>query len=233
MKSRLAFLIRAALMLLVWWVFWFAFTSPLSDEVNLAVLTGLPFLVLPIVWLGRAYLERHRSIGAATWTTTFVHFALMMPLGIPLVRAIATHDDWVGWRIPVPSWIGLVLVLFTGSAFLLVVGNLALKGLGAPFFIALSRKVATGWLYAWTRNPMVLAALALLISLGLWYQSTFFILWALVLFVPALLVFIKVYEEEELAVRFGTSYLDYKARTPMLFPRKPKMNRQAFGASSQ
>lgn len=233
MKSRLAFLIRAALMLLVWWVFWFAFTSPLSDEVNLAVLTGLPFLVLPIVWLGRAYLERHRSIGAATWTTTFVHFALMMPLGIPLVRAIATHGDWVGWRIPVPSWIGLALVLLTGSAFLFVVANLALKGLGAPFFIALSRKVATDWLYAWTRNPMVLAGLALLVSLGLWYQSTFFILWALVIFAPALLVFVKVYEEEELAIRFGASYLAYKARTPMLFPRKPKMNRQAFGASSQ
>jgi protein-S-isoprenylcysteine O-methyltransferase Ste14 len=96
-----------------------------------------------------------------------------------------------------------------------------LKGLGAPFAIALSRKLAVDWLYAWTRNPMLLAGLALLISLGIWFQSTLFVLWALLLFAPALLFFEKVYEERELEIRFGASYLAYKSRTPMLFPRKP------------
>jgi protein-S-isoprenylcysteine O-methyltransferase Ste14 len=31
-----------------------------------------------------------------------------------------------------------------------------------------------------------------------------------------------VYEERELELRFGASYLEYKSRTPMLFPRKPR-----------
>ncbi len=100
--------------------------------------------------------------------------------------------------------------------------NLALKGLGAPFAIALSRKLAVDWLYAWTRNPMVLAALAFLLSLGIWFQSALFVLWVLILFAPALLFFVKVYEERELEIRFGASYLEYKSRTPMLFPRKPR-----------
>ena len=100
--------------------------------------------------------------------------------------------------------------------------NLALKGLGAPFAIALSKKLAVDWLYAWTRNPMVLAALAFLLSLGIWFQSALFVLWVLILFAPALLVFVKVYEERELEVRFGASYQEYKSRTPMLFPRKPR-----------
>jgi hypothetical protein len=39
----------------------------------------------------------------------------------------------------------------------LVVFNLALKGLGAPFVMAPHR---TDWLNAWTRNPMVLSAFA-------------------------------------------------------------------------
>jgi protein-S-isoprenylcysteine O-methyltransferase Ste14 len=39
---------------------------------------------------------------------------------------------------------------------------------------------------------------------------------------PALLIFIKVYEERELEIRFGDPYLAYKERTPMLIPCKPK-----------
>jgi protein-S-isoprenylcysteine O-methyltransferase Ste14 len=100
--------------------------------------------------------------------------------------------------------------------------NLAVRGLGAPFFIALSRRVATDWMYAWTRNPMVLTILAFFLSLGIWFQSLLFVLWVTILFSPALLTFVKVFEERELEIRFGASYLDYKSRTPMLFPRRPK-----------
>jgi protein-S-isoprenylcysteine O-methyltransferase Ste14 len=121
----------------------------------------------------------------------------------------------------VPTAIGWTLVIITGAASVLAVLNLALKGLGAPFFIALSQKLAVDWMYAWTRNPMVLAALAFFISLGIWFQSVLFTLWVLVLFAPALLFFVKVYEERELELRFGASYLEYKSRTPMLFPRRP------------
>jgi protein-S-isoprenylcysteine O-methyltransferase Ste14 len=116
----------------------------------------------------------------------------------------------------------LALVIITGAAFLLTVINLALKGLGAPFFIALTQKLAADWLYAWTRNPMLLAALAFFLSMGIWFQSMLFVLWVLILLAPALLVFVKVYEERELEIRFGASYREYKSRTPMLLPRRPK-----------
>jgi protein-S-isoprenylcysteine O-methyltransferase Ste14 len=69
---------------------------------------------------------------------------------------------------------------------------------------------------------MLLAALAFFLSLGIWFQSVLFVLWVLILFAPALLFFVKVYEERELEIRFGESYLEYKSRTPMLFPRRPK-----------
>jgi protein-S-isoprenylcysteine O-methyltransferase Ste14 len=97
-----------------------------------------------------------------------------------------------------------------------------LKGLGAPFFISLSEKLAVDWMYAWTRNPMLLAAFAFFLSLGIWFQSTLFVFWVLIFVIPAFLFFVKVYEEKELEFRFGTSYLEYKSRTPMLFPRRPK-----------
>jgi protein-S-isoprenylcysteine O-methyltransferase Ste14 len=222
MRQFTEFPIRAALLAFIWFVWRLALIAPLSNAVNLSIIMGGVLLVFPLVWLGRKILDRQQTISRVAWTTTFVQAALMFPLGVPTVRAIATHRDWPGWVLPVPSEIGLVLVIITGAASLLTVINLALKGLGAPFFIAFSRKLASDWLYAWTRNPMVLAILAFFVSLGIWLQSVLFVLWVLILFAPALLFFVKVYEERELEIRFGPSYLEYKSKTPMLLPRRPK-----------
>ena len=216
------FLLRVALFAFILFVLWWASNAPLSNAVNLSVIVGGVLLTFPLVQLGRKILDRGQTASRVAWTTTFVHLALGFTLGVPIVRAVTTHQDWSGWVIPVRSGIGLALVIVSGTVFSLTVVNLALKGFGAPFFIALSRKLAADWLYAWTRNPMVLAVLAFLLSLGIWFQSVLFVLWVLLLFAPALLVFVKVYEERELEIRFGPRYLEYKSRTPMLFPRRPK-----------
>jgi len=211
--------ILLAIILILWWC---VLNAPLSKVMNLSIILGGVLLTFPLVWFGRKILDRHHSISHTIWITTFVHFGLGFTFGIPIVRALSTHHDWSGWVLPVPSVIGLILVIITGIALFLTVLNLALKGFGAPFFIKLSEKLAADWMYAWTRNPMVLAVLSFLLSLGIWFQSLLFLLWGLLLFAPALLFFIKVYEERELEFRFGASYLDYKSKTPMLFPRKPK-----------
>jgi protein-S-isoprenylcysteine O-methyltransferase Ste14 len=216
------FVARVALLALVWAVLWWALEAPLSNVMNLSIIVGGMLLTLPLVWLGRKMLDKQPTMSRAVWATTFVHFALGFTFGVPIVRAVSTHQDWSGWVLQVPSVIGLALVIITGAAFLLTVANLALKGFGAPFFVALSRKLAADWLYSWTRNPMALAALAFFVSLGIWFRSLLFVLWVLVLFAPALLFFLKVYEERELEIRFGASYREYKSRTPMLFPRRPR-----------
>jgi protein-S-isoprenylcysteine O-methyltransferase Ste14 len=213
--------VRIALLVFIWIVWWWMLNVPLSNVMNLSIIVGGVLLTFPLIWFGRKILDRHQTASGVAWITTFVHYALGITFGVPVVRAMVTHRDWSGWVLPVPADIGLWLVIITGAASLLTVVNLALKGLGAPFAIALSRKLAVDWLYAWTRNPMVLAALAFFLSLGIWFQSALFVLWVLILFVPALFFFLKVYEERELELRFGTSYVEYKSRTPMLWPRKP------------
>lgn len=225
MKRVIEFGFRIVLLALIWLIWWWALETPLSNVMNLSIIVAGVLLTFPLVWLGRKILDRHKTMGHAVWATTFVHFALGFTFGVPIIRAVTTHQAWHGRVLPVPSEIGLALVLITGATFSLVVINLAIKGFGAPFFIALSRKLAADWLYAWTRNPMVLAGLTLLLSLGLWFQSAFFMLWVLILFAPALLFFVKVYEERELELRFGASYLEYKSKTPMFFPRKPEFKR--------
>ena len=221
MRQLIEFPVRVALLAFVWLILWWAAVTPLSRAVNLSIIVGGVLLTFPLVWLGRKVLDRHPTTGGAVWTTTFVHVALGFTFGVPIVRAVTTHRDWPGWVLPVPSEIGLILVVGTGAACFLTVVNLALKAFGAPFFIALSRKLTADWLYAWTRNPMVLAALSWFLALGIWFQSALFVVWVLVVFAPALLFFVKVYEERELEFRFGASYLEYKSRTPMLFPRRP------------
>jgi protein-S-isoprenylcysteine O-methyltransferase Ste14 len=222
MKRRSEILIKVTLMVVIWVAWWWAIQTPLSPIMNVWVMVGGLLLVFPLIWLSRKMLERHPTPVGVAWITTLVHFSLGLLLGVPILRAVLTHQDWVGWKLPVPSAIGMALVILTGAAVLLTVVNLALRGSGAPFFIALSEKLAVDWLYAWTRNPMVLAGLAFLVSLGIWYQSALFVLWTLGLFAPALLFFIRFYEELELKLRFGASYLEYKAKTPMLWPKKPK-----------
>jgi protein-S-isoprenylcysteine O-methyltransferase Ste14 len=188
-----------------------------------AVLIVAPvLLVFPVVWAGRRLLGARPSAEHVARITAFVHFVLMILFGTAVVEALKTGREWPGGSIPVPAGIGLVLLWLTGLATALTVVNLAIRGLGAPFAIALSRRLATDWLYRWTRNPMVLAVLAWLLSFGVWIRSGLFLLWVLLLVTPAWLVFLKAYEERELEIRFGEPYLDYKARTSMLLPRKPK-----------
>jgi protein-S-isoprenylcysteine O-methyltransferase Ste14 len=219
MKHLLWAFARIALFVFVLWLWVWVLDQRLSIGVNLSIIVGGILLVFPVVWSERKMLDRKPTLSRVTWITTFVHYAVVLLLGLSLFRAVVTHQEWSGWTLPVPTEIGLVLVLITGAAALLTVVNLALKGLGAPFAIAPSRKLVVGWMYAWTRNPMVLATLAFFLSLGLWFRSLLFVLWVLFLIVPALVFIVKVYEERELELRFGTTYVEYKSRTPMLFPR--------------
>ena len=222
MKHAIELLLKIALLVFTWIIWLWVLNEPFSNIANLSVIVGGVLLVMPIAWLGRQILDKQPTPGRTAWITTFVHYGVGILFGAAIIRAVSTHQDWSGWTIPVPVGVGLLLVIVTGIAVLSTVVNLALKGFGAPFAIALSRKLAVDWLYAWTRNPMVLAVLAFLLSLGIWFQSALFVLWVLILFAPALLFFVKVYEERELGSRFGASYLEYKSRTPMLFPRRPR-----------
>jgi len=193
-----------------------------SPLVNLVCIIGTLLAIFPTVWIGRRLLDIKPTREQVARVTTAVHTILMVLFGIAIIKAIQKGKTWPGLLIPIPHILGIVLVYSTGAVTLLTVVNLALRGLGAPFAIALSRRLATDWLYSWTRNPMVLATLAWLIAMGLWLQSTLFVVWVLVLVAPAWMVFLKVYEERELEIRFGEAYLAYKAKIPFLWPRRPQ-----------
>ena len=111
-----------AIILTIWWL---VLNAQFSNVINLSIIVGGVLLSFPLVWLGRKILDRHQTTGHAVWTTTFVHFGLGFTFGVPIVLALTTHHNWSGWMLPVPSVIGLILVIITGTASFLTVVNLA------------------------------------------------------------------------------------------------------------
>jgi protein-S-isoprenylcysteine O-methyltransferase Ste14 len=185
------------------------------------LVVGAVLLVFPVVWFATRLLGKNPSEDRLLWTTGILHLVLMVLFGVSVIEAVRLFQLDAGPSIPVPPVVGLALMAINGFLALLSVANLAISGLGAPFAIALSRRLAVGWMYRWTRNPMVLFTLATLLSAALYLQSLWFALWVLLLATPAWIYFLKTYEEKELGWRFGESYRKYRASTPFLLPKKP------------
>lgn len=185
-------------------------------------------LLVPVIFGGRWCLDHCQSFRRANLVTLVVHYLVAILFGSALIAAARlaqetlSGPELVSLNPPIPRLLGILIMLISGIVLVVVIVNLALKGLGAPFAALLTRQVVTDWLYAWTRNPMVLSALAFLVGLGLWLESGLFIIWVLVVVSPVLMVYLRIFEEKELELRFGAEYLAYKARTPLLFPRRPK-----------
>lgn len=178
-------------------------------------------LAFPTVWVARKALDVRPTPFRLNWVTSIVHFALMVFYGACFIEAAKLFSVYRGIVLSVPASAALLLVSVSAGCLALTVLNLALRGLGAPFAIALSRRLAADWMYGWTRNPMVLCTLATLISIGIYLQSLFFVAWTLLLVAPSLIYYLKVYEERELELRFGESYIRYRAKTAFLWPRRP------------
>jgi protein-S-isoprenylcysteine O-methyltransferase Ste14 len=187
------------------------------------IIIGGVIAVAPISSAGGLILDKYPTAKHTFWLNIIIHFSIMICLGAGIIRAILSAESWKGVIIPFPKEVSFIFLILSGLFTMLTVIYLALRGLGAPFaLIANSKYLVSEWLYARTRNPMVLAILLFLFSLGLFFQSAGFILWVLTLVLPAWIFFLKIYEEKELEIRFGKTYLEYKTRTPLLVPFSSK-----------
>jgi protein-S-isoprenylcysteine O-methyltransferase Ste14 len=202
---------------------WRIIQVSVDDRLYLSGIMIVPnLLVFPAVWTAWKIVARNSSPDRLAWTTSILHIVLMIFFGASIIASIRVFLVWSDRLLPLPAGVGIILLVITGIFLALTVLNLAISGLGAPFAIALSKRLANRWMYAYTRNPMVLCTLAVLISAGIYFQSLFYIIWVVLLVTPAFIYFLHAYEERELEARFGTSYLVYKDKTSFLWPRKQK-----------
>lgn len=156
-----------------------------------------------------------------------LHFLFWVGVGPPIVwgafnPGLSNYDQVLGLP-PLPRYSALFFVgfigLMIGMAFILASNvNLWFFGKGANAFF-LTRKLVVTNIYAWTRNPMSLGLYMVFLGTGLLVRSTSITLGTLLVLVPVHIFFLKYFEEKELELRIGLSYLDYKKRVPFLFPR--------------
>ena len=73
--------------------------------------------------------------------------------------------------------------------------------------------------YAYSRNPMLSGIFLLLFGLSFAFQSMSLLFIFTPLFILMNVMELKAIEEPELAMRLGNTYLEYKKKTPMFFPR--------------
>lgn len=171
-------------------------------------------------------LRRRPSADRAERYSRVMHLLFFLGLGAPfLVAAVSpglTHlDALVGLPplpLPVLRWaIGGLLAL--PGLFLLGASNRLLRsrGDGANAFRLTRRVVATD-IYGRTRNPMSLGYYLACVSLALLLGSSLLLGYVLVGVIPAHLLFLRFFEERELALRLGESYTAYQRAVPFLLP---------------
>lgn len=90
------------------------------------------------------------------------------------------------------------------------------KGTLAPW--SPTRKLITGGMYGYVRNPMIMGVLTVLIGQSIAIMSLNILIWTGIFFLINNLFFV-VYEEPNLEKKFGDEYREYKKNVPRWIPR--------------
>lgn len=138
------------------------------------------------------------------------------------IRWGAGIDHWLGLPPILPSpfnWIlGLLLVLPSGFFAIWSIYSQFALGRGTPVPLVATQVLIVQPPFTYCRNPMSLGTIGMYLGAALISHSIGSAI-VVLLFAALLLIYIKLVEEKEMALRFGQSYRDYKKKTPFLLPR--------------
>jgi protein-S-isoprenylcysteine O-methyltransferase Ste14 len=188
-------------------------------------LVGLLAFFLGVLILGLE-LRMRPTIEAARRMSVASHVLFHGGLAFPMVWGLfwpgARHFDvLVGLR-PLPEsmlWRVLGVGLLVVGTYFVTGAVIALGkwGRGLACFI-LSKKFVEKSIYERVRNPMALGWYLMCLSAACFSRSTYLMLYLLFGHIPAHMFYLKFFEEQELALRFGESYVTYKEHVPFLIP---------------
>lgn len=195
----------------------------------IALYLGLLGVVAFVLATGAAgaWLRRHPSKENAEKSSRIIHFFFFAGLGTPIVVAFffpgLTRLDGLVGLAPLPYrtlFLIAGIVLALPGLYLMGSSNVLLRklGSGANAFRLTARVVAQD-VFRHTRNPMSLGYYLIGLSIAFLSGSTLLTLYVLLGIIPAHLFALLYFEEKELELRFGESYLQYKQAVPFLFPR--------------
>ena len=172
------------------------------------------------------YLRRHPTKEAAVRTSRVSHTLYWLCLVLPGLTGVihpglAQFDQILGLpSLPArPLTLGLGVAAVLAGVTLSFLSQMALRRLGqGTNAFRLTRRLVAGNIYARTRNPMSLGYYLLCVGLGLIAGSTYVTLGSLLGVVPVHIFNLRYFEEYELALRLGPSYMEYRQSVSFLIP---------------
>jgi protein-S-isoprenylcysteine O-methyltransferase Ste14 len=154
--------------------------------------------------------------------------ALSFPMGPGIVAVLLPWLITQRWQEGAPypvavRAVGVVLIAAGGIVMVATFVRFPAEGTGLPFPTnpPSSRQVIVGGPYRYVRNPMYVAFIAAIIGQTLLLSRPVLLLYAAALLI-ALVAFVRLYEEQTLAKRFGAQYDAYRKQVPGWWPRWPR-----------
>lgn len=147
---------------------------------------------------------------------------LLFTLVVPGTVAVYVPLLIAGDRSPASgAGLGVALAVLAagGAIYAWCVWDFATFGLGTPAPIDAPVKLVVRGLYRYTRNPMYVGVLTVILGWAFLFQAAALVIYALVVG-TCFHVFIVFYEERNLGRVFGTEYTDYRARVHRWLPRR-------------
>ena len=131
-----------------------------------------------------------------------------IPLGL-LRRGPQIETGIIGW-LAIPLWgVGALILLWSFWNFLK-------QGGGTPAPIDPPKELVAVGFYRYTRNPMYVGIMLMLIGYFLWFGYWSLLIYGVFIFL-AFNTFVAYYEEPTLRKNFGVAYEDYCKRVPRWF----------------
>ena len=148
-----------------------------------------------------------------------VVFLIISPLFLYFFSRYLSGFIPIAW--PRNLEISIAVVALSAAVVLMTWGFLTLwfDGKGTPAPITPTQKLVTTGPYKYCRNPIELGTDLYFLFLGTWFDSLTTGLLCMLMGMLLGYGYIKIIEERELKLRFGKSYEDYLASTPLFLPR--------------
>lgn len=177
------------------------------------------------VWLRANRSKENAERSSRVMHLLFFVFMIAPPLIAIFYPGLTRLDVLVGLQ-PLPLktvFLVLGIILAVPGLYFLAITNKLLRSLGSGAnAFRLTKQIVADDIYKRTRNPMSLGFYLFALALAFASSSTFVLLAVSLGLIPAHAFFLKYFEEVELELRFGESYLEYKKSVPFLIPRLTK-----------
>ncbi len=148
-------------------------------------------------------------------------FPILIPVFLVLIlpqvdRYFGLGSFFIGWG---NLLVGVLAIVIGGIvAMWTIVAQITLAS-GTPFPMLPTKKLLIVGPFKYCRNPMTLGTILAYGGVAILIGSVTALL-TVALLAAALICYLKLIEEKELQLRFGSDYVEYKKRTPFIIPIK-------------